>query len=194
MKNVLLSPPLSSPHNVHQLIYLPRKSSNISRKVSGPAVGSVGSALTQIWPHSSLYLLPKSIIAPRVHSLANYGDFVSCTSSCRGAFPSLRSRSPWRSPLVWRLFPTQTRAGNSSGLLGSTCSGGLGRGRGVEATAGVFGECLLMLRPAGSCYSLRRAVCSPRRTGRRSGVPWQSQAAQAPRKPVSHNLGLFLAC
>ena len=103
MKNVLLSPPLSNLHSEHQPIYLSRNSSNISRKVSGPAVGSVGSALTQIWPHSSLYLLSKPTIAPRVHSLANYGDLVSCTCGCRGEFPSLRLRSPWRSALVWCL-------------------------------------------------------------------------------------------
>ena len=103
MKNVLRSSPLSSPHSEHQPIYLSRNSSNISRKVSGPAVGSVGSALTQIWPHSSLYLLPKPTISPRVHSLANYGDLVSCTCGCRGEFPSLRLRSPWRSALLWRL-------------------------------------------------------------------------------------------
>ena len=98
-----VSPSFTSPHHVLQSICLLRNFSNISRKVSGLAVGSVGSAPTQIWPHSSLYLLPKPTIAPRVHSLANYGYLVSCTGGCRGEFLSLRLRSPWRSALVWRL-------------------------------------------------------------------------------------------
>ena len=62
-KNVLLSPLLSSPHREHQPICLLRKSSNISRKVSEPAEGSVTSAQTQIWPYSSLYLPPKSTVS-----------------------------------------------------------------------------------------------------------------------------------
>ena len=125
MKKVLLSPPSSNPHSEHQPIYLPRKSSSISRKVSGPAVGSVGSALTQSWPHSSLCLLPKSTVAPRVYSVAHHGHFVSCTCSRRDAFPPRAHAAPgallrsgaclcrW-APLR-RLFPTQTRAGRSSG-------------------------------------------------------------------------------
>jgi len=58
-----------TPHNVFQSICLLRKSSNISRKVSGPVVGSVGFAQSQIWPYSSLYLLPNSTVVPKVHSL-----------------------------------------------------------------------------------------------------------------------------
>ena len=69
MKNVLLSPPLSSPHSVYQTICLLRKSSSIFRKVSEPAVDAVRSAQIQIWPYSPLYLLPKSTIAPKVQSL-----------------------------------------------------------------------------------------------------------------------------
>ena len=48
-----------------QSICLHRKFSSISRKVSGPVVGSVVSAQSQILPYSSLYLLPKSTIAPK---------------------------------------------------------------------------------------------------------------------------------
>ena len=63
-------------------------SSNISRKVSGPVVGRPGSAQSQIWPYSSLYLLLKFTVAPKVHSLfptliqGGYGeDLLSFTSS-----------------------------------------------------------------------------------------------------------------
>ena len=68
-----------------------------------------------------------------------------------------------------------------------------GERKGVEATAGVFRECLLQLRPAGSCCSLRRAVRSPRRIGRRSGVPAKPSCAGS-QEAERHNLGLFLAC
>jgi len=64
-KYVFLCPLLSLRQSEHQLVCLLRKSSNISTKVSGPAVSAVRSAQTQIWPHSSLYLLPKFIIAPQ---------------------------------------------------------------------------------------------------------------------------------
>ena len=184
MKNVLLSPPLSNPHSEHQPIYLPRNSSTISRKVSGPAVGSVGSAPTQIWPHSSLYLLPKPTIAPRVHSLANYGYLVSCTGGCRGEFLSSRLRSPWRLPLFVGLppapvpHPDQSRQQQRLIKVHLLSRPGERKGYGGH-NWGVWG-CLLQPRPAGSCYSLRQAVCSPRRIGRGSGVPWQSHAAQAP--------------
>ena len=46
----LIIPPLSSSQNVLQTICLLRKTSNISRKVSGPAVGTVGPVQTQIFP------------------------------------------------------------------------------------------------------------------------------------------------
>ena len=58
-----------------QPICLFRKSSDTTRKFSGPALGTVGSAQTQIWPYYSLYLLPESIIAPKVHSLKQLGEF-----------------------------------------------------------------------------------------------------------------------
>ena len=45
------------------------KSSNISRKVSGPVVSSVGPTQSQIWPYSTLYLLSKSTVVPKVHNL-----------------------------------------------------------------------------------------------------------------------------
>ena len=143
------------------------------------------------------------MLAPKVHSLAHHRHFVSCTCSRRDAFPPCAHAAPgallrsgaclcrWAS--LRRLFPTQTRAGRSSGLLGSTCSTGPGRGRGVEATAGMFQECLLQLRPAGSCCSLRRAVRSPGRTGRRSGVPVKPSCAGS-QEAERHNLSLFLAC
>ena len=51
------------------------RSSDSTRKFSGPALGTVRSAQTRIWPYSSLYLLPESTIAPKVHSLKQLGEF-----------------------------------------------------------------------------------------------------------------------
>jgi len=56
-------PSFTSAHHVLQPICLLRNFSNISRKVSGPVVGSVGSGQTLIWPYFSLYLFPKSTLA-----------------------------------------------------------------------------------------------------------------------------------
>ena len=44
-------------------------SSNISRKISGPAVGTVGLTQTQVWPYFILYFFPEFTIAPKVHNL-----------------------------------------------------------------------------------------------------------------------------
>ena len=77
------------------------------------------------------------------------------------------------------LFPAQTGRGKSSSLLRLTCTVGLGRGRDVADTVRVCGECPLLLRPAGSLHSLRQIVRFPRGVGL---GPWQSRAAQAPRK------------
>ena len=96
------------PYSEHQSICLPRKPSNISREVSGPALGTVGSAQTLIWFYSSLYLLPKSTIAPKVNilkyggTLIVYSDIpqmqglpsqlqglpIHCSCSCTREFPS----------------------------------------------------------------------------------------------------------
>ena len=45
MKNILVIPPFSSPHDVLQSLCLLRKPSNISMKVSGPAMETAWSAL-----------------------------------------------------------------------------------------------------------------------------------------------------
>ena len=68
-KNAFLTPLLTSLHSEHQPICLLMTSSNISRNVSGPVVGTVESAQAQFWPNSSWYLLPESTIAPKNHSL-----------------------------------------------------------------------------------------------------------------------------
>lgn len=68
-KNVFLCPLFSFPNSDLQQNCLLIKSPNISRKVSGSDDGAVGSAQTQMWFYSSLYLLPKSTTAPKVHSL-----------------------------------------------------------------------------------------------------------------------------
>jgi len=61
-KSTFLRPLLSLPRSEFQLICL-FKSSNISRKVSGPPVCTVASVQTEIWPYSSLDLLQKSTVA-----------------------------------------------------------------------------------------------------------------------------------
>jgi hypothetical protein len=63
------------PHSEVQPVCPLRKSSDTTRKFSGPALGTVRSAQTRIWPYSSLYLLPESTIAPKVHSLKQLGEF-----------------------------------------------------------------------------------------------------------------------
>lgn len=70
-KTIFLWPQFSVflPHSEFQLMCLIRKTSNISRKVSRPAVGTMGSAQTHTCPHSNLYLLPKSTTAPKLHTL-----------------------------------------------------------------------------------------------------------------------------
>ena len=64
-RNIIPWCQLFSLHSELKSICLPRKTSNISRKISGPAVITVGSTPTQIWPYCSLSLLPKSTIAPK---------------------------------------------------------------------------------------------------------------------------------
>lgn len=56
-----------------QPIYLLRTSSNISRNISRPAVGTVGPAQILIWHYFTLYLLPKFTVAPEFHSF-KYGN------------------------------------------------------------------------------------------------------------------------
>lgn len=56
-----------------QPIYLLRTSSNISRNVSRPAVGTVGPAQILIWHYFTLCLLPKFTVAPEFHSF-KYGN------------------------------------------------------------------------------------------------------------------------
>ena len=65
-----MKPTLNSPEHPEKYT---SKSSNTSRKVSGPVVDSEGSAQCQIWPYSSLYLLSKATVTPKVHSLKLWG-------------------------------------------------------------------------------------------------------------------------
>ena len=64
------------PYSEHQSICPPRKPSSISRKGSEPALGTVGPARTLIWFYSSLYMLPKSTVAPKVNILKYRGTLV----------------------------------------------------------------------------------------------------------------------
>ena len=63
---LLLKATLSSPEHP---VRLTPKSSNISRKVSGPVVGSMWSAQSQMWPYFNLYLLLKFTVSPKFHCL-----------------------------------------------------------------------------------------------------------------------------
>ena len=51
-----------APHSGLQPICLLRKSVNISRKVFGPVMSTVGAVQILIWLYSSLYLLPVSTV------------------------------------------------------------------------------------------------------------------------------------
>ena len=62
-------------NSVVSVLSLTVRSSDTTRKFSGPTLGTVRSAQTRIWPYSSLYLLPESTIAPKVHSLKQLGEF-----------------------------------------------------------------------------------------------------------------------
>lgn len=96
---------------------------------------------------------------------------IHCTRSCR-RFPLLSSASPTPGvPLVFDLpllvgrFTVSVlcpeRRGESSSLLGLTCSVGLGRRKGMADTTGVCGESPPQLRPVKSCHSLRRVSHFP---------------------------------
>ena len=65
-------------------------------------MGIVQSDQTQIWPCSSLYLLPKSTMAYKVHNLRLTVDVQSAVPATTGvnSLPFLWSCSPWCSALV----------------------------------------------------------------------------------------------
>ena len=110
------------PYSEHQSICLPRKPSNISRKVSGPALGTVGPAQTLIWftPACTCFQSPQ---LPPKSTSSNTGEhllFIQIFHRCRvyqancrvyqstapaaaqeNSLPLLRSHSPWSSALVW---------------------------------------------------------------------------------------------
>lgn len=54
--------PVFTAHSMLQIICLLRKSSNISRKVFGPVVGSIMSPQPLILPYFSLYFFPESTL------------------------------------------------------------------------------------------------------------------------------------
>ena len=101
------------------------KSSNISRKVSGLVVSIVGVSKFQIWPYSSLYLLLKFTVAPKVcslfpvqtwgqnsvqsshsvvsNSLRPYGlqnSRLPCPSPTPGAYSNSCPSSWWHHPII----------------------------------------------------------------------------------------------
>ena len=140
----------------HQPICLFRKSSNISRKVSWPVVGTAGqfrfrSGLT---PACTYFL--KSTVASKAHSLRIIVGIYSVAPATEGV-----NSLPFCLPMLWcsalvlsppllvgcHPSPSQTLRGESSILLRFTCSVGLERQRHMVATVRVFGECLLWPRP-----------------------------------------------
>ena len=102
-RNITLWCQFSSPHSVLRSLCLVRQSSSIYCTVSGPAVGTVGSSPTQIWPYSSLFT--RFTIALKVHSLKLVVGIIHCTWCCENEFPSSSwSHSP--SVLHFRFGPT----------------------------------------------------------------------------------------
>lgn len=80
-----------TPHNVLQPICLLRKSSNISRMGSRPAVGAVGSVQSQIWPCSACTCSQSPQLPPVSTVSGSLQGFLGCTSGCRSDFPSSSS-------------------------------------------------------------------------------------------------------
>ena len=165
-----------------QLICLLKKSFNISRKFSRPAMGSVGSA--EILSSFSLHLFSKSIVAPKVESQAIVRDLNCCACCYKGKFPFSLLMQPHMFHFGFGstsdckcLFSTQTRGGTGSFLLGLSCSVGLGRERSTAGTAGVGRECLPWLRSVGDLHSLRQVVSFPRVVGPGMWDPCQKKAA-----------------
>ena len=174
------------PYSEVQPICLLRKSSDTTRKFSRPALGTVRSAQTWIWPYSSLYLLPKSTIAPKVHSLKQLGEFHPNWGNLLWFHKQISFLFSHTTPGVLHFgfgpayvfrqssgicFPPRQGEGERSGCLGLTCSVWPGRGRDTAVTVVMCGDCLKQQRPVGSCYSLRWVMQSPRGIGPGSWVP-----------------------
>ena len=145
-------PWLSSPHSDHQSICLLRRSSNISRKFSGPAVSAVRSVKTQIWAYSSLNFLPKSTIDTRSTVSDYLWIFNLLHLLLQSDFPSTLLTQPLvlcfgfgptSAYTLLCLFPAQSKGDESGDLLELTCSVRLMRGRGMALLVMVFRECLL---------------------------------------------------
>ena len=112
-KTIFLWPQLSvslPPQWALAKISLLRTYSNISRKVSRPAVGTVGPAQILIWPYSTLYLLPKPTVATEFHSfkcgdthcLLRYSTDAGFTKTM-GRIHATTLGTAWANPLrpVW---------------------------------------------------------------------------------------------
>jgi len=139
----------------------------------------VRSAQTRIWPYSSLYLLPESTIAPKVHSLKHLGEFHPNWRNLlwlQSKFPfSLATQPLVCSILVLALpvfvdrplacFPPRQGEGDKSGCFGLTCSVCPGRGRDAAVTVVMCGDSLQQHGNVGSCYRQRWVVHSPRGIG-----------------------------
>ena len=92
-KNVILSRPLSLPHSEHPTVCLPWRSSDISRKASGPGNREVS------WLRHGLSSTCTYFPGPQ--SQANCGRVICCTSDYKSEF---LSSSLVTQSLVLRLF------------------------------------------------------------------------------------------
>ena len=150
-------PFFSSSHSVLQSICLLRTSSSIFRKVSGPVVGSVGSAQTHILPDTSLYFFPKSTVAPKFHNL-------SFTHAAPGTTLWL-SACLCLSATLCCLFSVQTWGRECSSFLGSLDQLGWGEGKVWQIQLGYIGSACSSWDLQLSCYSPRWFVYLPQGVG-----------------------------
>jgi len=145
---------ISCHHTVLQPICLVQRSFNISRTLSRPAVGAVGSVQSQTWPGSSLCLLSEPTVAPSVHSLRFTAGISSAAPLAVGvtSLPLLQSHGLWRSALVLALpllvghplvfAPCPDKMGWRLRLTRAHLLSQAGRGRVMTTTIGICSECL----------------------------------------------------
>jgi len=178
-------------NSVVSVLSLTVRSSDTTRKFSGPALGTVRSAQTRIWPYSSLYLLPESTIAPKVHSRKqlgefhpNWGNFIPTGGTCCGCtstFPSSLATQPLVCSILVLVLPVfvgsplasvshPDKGKEKERLLRAHLLSVAREGEGYRITVVMCGDCLPQ-RPVGRCYSLRWVVHSPRGIGPGSWVP-----------------------
>lgn len=124
-------------------ICLLRKTSNISRRISRPAMDIVLSSQTHIWPYSSLYFLPNSRASSQLQGFSllllwlkeTMSFFILHTAFYASLCFLLLARPVFVCPLPHQ-FSTQKRVGENQVCLGITCSFGPGEGEMLQMQLG----------------------------------------------------------